>query len=677
MQVARLLHPHSRTLFGKTQQLLRTLQLEWQLSKKEILELYLNIAPFGGTIEGVEAASFTYLNKSANELTHAEAALLAVLPQAPTRFRPDLHNGAAQKARNKVLKRMLDFGLWSKEVVNDAMLEQVFSFNFRPKQLAPLLSRRLLAYSTGQQAVESTIDSDLQQNLQALVASYINRLPERSSAAILVVDNETLAVKAYIGSADFANDKRFGYLDMVQATRSPGSTLKPFLYGLALDDGLIHSHSLLADVPRSWGSYRPENFSGAFSGPVSATEALQRSLNMPAVDLLERYGVNRFVARLENAGLSLSIPNNQPNLAIILGGVGSTLEQLVQSYAALANQGKTAKLVYLQDDLPSNVKNGSNASHKQSPPKRQLLSKESAWLIKNILSEIDRPNSLNTFSSTRSQNNLAWKTGTSYGYRDSWAIGVNDKYTLGVWLGRPDGSAMPGHFGRITAGPLLFSVADRLSNTVQKNDRLSDKPQNITEQTICWPLGTVKTDENANYCQQTHKAWLIDEVAPPTWHVSEQDAWQSNLFTFWLNPKNNKRVSMDCAIDNKVVKKVTLWPAVLEPWLKNKYRRVQQIPALDNHCKNTAMPLAASLNIIGIENNSIYRKAGKNAQLPSLSLKTIGGSGIKSWYINGKLLYQIPDGQHKEHLLTKAGTQQIVVQDERGNTDMVLVEVLF
>ena len=278
MQVARILHPHERSLWGKTQQMFRTLQLEWHLDKKQILQIYLNTAPFGGTIEGVEAASYTYLNKSAKDLTHAEAALLAVLPQAPTRYRPDLHNQAAQAARDKVLQRLVDFNVWPQETVKDAMLERVFSANFRPEQLAPLLSRRLLSYSNRQSVVKSTIDSDLQQNLQDVLTSYMSRLPKKSSGAILVVENKTSAVKAYIGTADFANADRNGYVDMVQAIRSPGSTLKPFLYGLAMDDGLIHSHSLLADVPRNWGAYRPSNFSGGFNGPVSANDALQLSL---------------------------------------------------------------------------------------------------------------------------------------------------------------------------------------------------------------------------------------------------------------------------------------------------------------------------------------------------------------------------------------------------------------
>ncbi|NQY34633.1 MAG: penicillin-binding protein 1C [Alteromonadaceae bacterium] len=664
MQVARILHPHHRSLWGKTRQIFRTLQLEWHLEKKQILQVYLNTAPFGGTIEGVQAASYTYLNKSANELTHAEAALLAVLPQAPTRYRPDLHSSAAQTARNKVLQRLADFDIWPQEVVDDAMLEQVYSFNFRPKQLAPLLSRRLLTYSNGQSVVKSTINSELQQGIQDVLASYMNNLLKQSSAAILVVDNKTSAVKAYIGTADFANVNRYGYVDMVKAIRSPGSTLKPFLYGLAMDEGLIHSHSLLADVPRNWGAYRPSNFSGAFSGPVSAHDALQRSLNMPAVDLLERYGVNRFVARLQNAGLPLSIPDNNPNLAVILGGTGTSLEQLVQTYAAFANQGKTTKLRYLQKELS------------QPKVQRRLLSAESAWVVQDILSGISRPGSINTSASTLEVNKLAWKTGTSYGFRDSWAIGVSENYTIGVWLGRPDGTAVPGHYGRITAGPLLFTIADQLTiqhdqSNIKHNKRR--KPPNVVQQTICWPLGTLQSTQEKRFCQKKHQAWIIDELVPPTWHIGDADVWQGNIFKFWLNPENNLSVSMDCKAADKQARQVALWPKTLEPWLNKKFRRSSLIPSLDPSCIDASILSSATLKITGIEPDSIYQKAGDKGKPPSVWLKSIGGAGIKNWYINGEHIYQTLQGQNIEHVLSQVGHQQIIVQDQQGNTDMVRI----
>ncbi len=659
MQVARILHPHERSLWGKTKQMFRTLQLEWHLNKTQILQLYLNNAPFGGTIEGVQAASYTYLNKSAVELTHAEAALLAVLPQAPTRYRPDLHHKAAQKARDKVLQRLADFKTWSQETVDDAKLEQVFSFNYRPNQLAPLLSRRLLSQHPNKPVIRTTIDRDLQQSLQDTLMAYMQSLPKQTSGAVLVIDNKTAAVKAYLGTADFANASRFGYVDMVQAIRSPGSTLKPFIYGLAIDDGLIHSQSLLADVPRHWGTYRPSNFNGAFNGPVSASDALQRSLNMPAVDLLERYGVKRFVGQLANAGVQLSIPNQDPNLAIILGGLGTSLEQLVQGYSALANQGQVKTLRYLKHELNMDKNT------------RQLLSPASAWVIQDILSGISRPGSIQTLAATRHKNTFAWKTGTSYGYRDAWAIGVNKDYTFGVWLGRPDGTAVPGHYGRITAGPLLFNVADQLNINAMAS--AINKPKNVVSEIICWPLGIRLTDQDSTFCQQKKQAWIVDEVVPPTWHIADSDAWQGSLFSFWYNPQNNRRVSLDCPVPNKQHKQIAIWPKVLEPWLNAKAKRATLIPPVDPQCNNTLITPSSTLKIIGIEANSIFKQSGNDSAYPSVWLKTLGGDGVKHWYINGEYSYEAMPDQNVEHVLRNKGEQQIVVQDEQGNSDMITV----
>src|SRR5690606_4264723 len=325
MQVARLLDPHERTLAGKLRQLWRTLQLEWHLSKEEILALYLNRAPFGGTLQGVAAASWAYLGKPPSQLTRAEAALLAVLPQAPSRLRPDRHPERAQAARDKVLRRLAQVSVWPQAAVEEALQEPVLLAPRQEPSLAPLLARRLnLAGSPP--LIRTTLDAHLQRRLEDLLLGWRARLPERTSAAILVVDSESMAVRAYLGSLDVGDERRFGHVDMIRAQRSPGSTLKPFLYGLALDVGLIHSESLLQDVPRRYGDYRPGNFAAGFSGPVSASEALATSLNLPAVQLLEAYGPKRFAGELRGAGVPLALPAAaEPNLALILGGAGSRL----------------------------------------------------------------------------------------------------------------------------------------------------------------------------------------------------------------------------------------------------------------------------------------------------------------------------------------------------------------
>ncbi|NQZ12406.1 MAG: penicillin-binding protein 1C, partial [Algicola sp.] len=659
MQVARLLHPHSRTMGGKLKQILRTLQLEWHLSKEQILTLYLNIAPFGGTLEGVQAASFTYLNKPSIELTHAEAALLTVLPQAPTRYRPDLHPKAAQKARDKVLDRLVDLDIWSFDAVEDAKMEQVYAAQTIQLQLAPLLSLRLLGSKQGlvQGIVQTTIDGQLQLSLEDHLRSYIQRMPSRTSAAILVVDNQTGAVKAYLGSADFADNSRFGHVDMVRATRSPGSTLKPFLYALALDEGLIHSHSLLADVPRSWGQYRPSNFSQGFSGPVSASEALQRSLNVPFIDLLERYGAEKFVAKLDAGGLKLKVPGKKANLAVILGGAGTSLEKLVTGYSALARGGKSIQLKYLASELAQPV------------GERHFISEQSAWVSWKTLSEISRPGSLSTYASLKSQQALAWKTGTSFGFRDTWAIGVSQKYTIGVWIGRPDGTPIPGHSGRQTAGPLLFAVFDHIVREVMA----IEQPGNIAQVDICWPLGTLLAA--VEYCHVKHQAWIINDTIPATWHGAEADNWQSNPLPYWVNVKTGLQVKAGCTVANKQQKFAALWPKVLAPWLARQYQKHNQLPGFDPACKKALATADNSLKITGIAPQSIYRTASNSSQLPSISLQAIGGSGQRHWYINGELKYSANHQQVIPHPLSVPGEQQLVVIDDAGNVDKVTIFV--
>ncbi|MCF5950984.1 penicillin-binding protein 1C, partial [Xanthomonas perforans] len=432
MQVARILDPHTRTPWGKAKQLLRALQLEAHLSKHEILMLYLERAPYGGTIEGVEAASWAYLGKPARALSHAEAALLAVLPQSPSRLRPDRHPEAAQRARDKVLDRMVELGVWSRAQVDDARIEPVVTRSLKPPLHAALLAQRLHSAQPRAARIATTLDVELQRTLEERVSTYFSQLPERTSAALLVVDNATMEARAYVGSASFGDRKRLGHVDMVQAWRSPGSTLKPFLYGMALDDGLIHSESLLVDAPQSFGDYRPGNFDAAFNGPVSAATALRLSLNVPAVDLLDRIGPARFAARLSNAGIALHFPSGStPSLALILGGTGAQLQELVGAFAALNRGGIAGRVRYTPDDARID---------------RRLMSPGAAWIVREILQSNPRPGYGSGTFDTTARPGVAWKTGTSYGYRDAWAIGGTRRYTVGVWVGRPDGTPLPGQY---------------------------------------------------------------------------------------------------------------------------------------------------------------------------------------------------------------------------------------
>ncbi|WP_455912067.1 peptidoglycan glycosyltransferase PbpC [Pseudomonas putida] len=651
MQVARLLDPHSRTFHGKLRQLWRTAQLEWHLSKDEILNLYLNRAPFGGTLQGVAAASWAYLGKSPAQLTHAEAALLAVLPQAPSRLRPDRHPQRAQQARDKVLRRLAEFQVWPQSAVDEALEEPLLLAPRLEPSLAPLLARRLNRPDSPP-LIRTTLDATLQRRLEDLLLGWRARLPEHTSAAILVVEEETMAVRAYLGSVDINDAKRFGHVDMISALRSPGSTLKPFLYGMALDEGLIHSESLLQDVPRRYGDYRPGNFSMGFSGAVPASTALSSSLNLPAVQLLEAYGPKRFAAQMRIGGVPLALPAlAEPNLALILGGAGSRLEDLVSGYSAFARDGRSAAIRLQPDDTLK---------------ERPLLSPGSAWIVRRILSGQARPDR-DPRAELVQRPVLAWKTGTSYGFRDAWALGVGPRYLIGVWIGRPDGTPVPGQFGLASAAPLMLQVHDVLTNRdSQRGISAPAKPvpANVGVAAICWPLGQPMSRSDPN-CRRQRFAWTLDNTTPPTLQALDQPLSMGLMESVWVNAKG---LRVDAHCPGAVSKNIALWPAPLEPWLPRVERREARIPAADPDCPPPALAASSPLSIVGVREGDQLRLPAASQQALHLKISALGGSGRRWWFLNGAPLGDSANQDSINASFEQLGRYQLSVLDEAGQT---------
>ncbi|KWT06861.1 Penicillin-binding protein 1C [Pseudomonas syringae pv. avii] len=659
MQVARLLDPHSRTLPGKFRQLWRTLQLEWHLSKDEILSLYLNRAPFGGTLQGVAAASWAYLGKSPQNLTRAEAALLAVLPQAPSRLRPDRHPQRAQLARDKVLRRLAEFQVWPQGSVDEALEEPLWLAPRQEPSLAPLLARRLNRPNSPP-LIRTTLDAPLQRRMEDLLMGWRARLPERTSAAILVVEAENMAVRAYVGSVDISDAKRFGHVDMVTALRSPGSTLKPFLYGMAMDAGLIHSESLMQDVPRRYGDYRPGNFSTGFGGPVAASSALSMSLNLPAVQLLEVYGPKRFAAELRNGGVPLTLPPlAEPNLALILGGAGSRLEDLVAGYSAFARGGRSADVrLQPQDRLRE----------------RRMMSPGAAWIIRRILSGQSRPD-IDPRAELVQRPQLAWKTGTSYGFRDAWAIGVGPRFLVGVWIGRPDGTPVPGQFGLASAAPLMLQVHDVLVNRDSQRGiaaPVQAVPLNVGVAAICWPLGQPMSKSDPN-CRRQRFAWTLDDTTPPTLQAADQPLGLGLQERIWVNDKG-LRVSASCS--DAQPRDIALWPAPLEPWLPRAERREARLPPADPDCPPQNLSLATPLSIVGVREGDNLRLPAGSRQALRLKLSALGGSGRRWWFIDGAPMADTDARHDFTPTLNKPGRYQLSVLDESGQTARVEFSVV-
>lgn len=446
MQVARLLEEGTTGSWsGKLRQLRVALALERVLSKEEILGLYLDLAPMGGNLEGVRAGSFAWFGKEPRRLTAAESALLVALPQAPAGRTPDEHPGAARVARDRVLVAAERAGVISNEELLAAVSE-LLPRDRRPfPRLAPHLADRLSAEEPTAGLHRTTIDADLQSGLEALARGALVSLPSHVTVALLVADQDSGEVLASVGSADYTSVPRAGFVDMTRAVRSPGSTLKPLVYGLAFSDGLAHPETLLNDRPEDYGGYAPQNFDGYFRGPVTAREALQASLNLPVVAITQALGPARLLAALRLAGVTAVVPGDVPGLAVALGGVGMSLEGLVQLYAAIARGGEARALTVRagQAGLLS----------------ARLMSAQAAWQVADVLAGAPRAGGL-------PDRQLAVKTGTSSGNRDALALGFDGAYVVGVWVGRADGSPVPGMYGAQVATPLLFEVFARLGRAV-------------------------------------------------------------------------------------------------------------------------------------------------------------------------------------------------------------------
>jgi penicillin-binding protein 1C len=437
MQVARLLeNSGTGSIAGKLRQMRVAMALERRLSKDDILTLYLHHAPYGGAVEGVRAASLLWFGKEPGRLTQAEAALLIALPQSPEARRPDRHPEAARAARARVLAR-LDLAPEHRQPDVPRVLRSV-------PQDAPHLAAALRRSAPVALRHDTTIDVYLQRQMQRLAARAVAGQAAGVSAAIMVADHHTGEVLAYVGSPAFnGEDGALGFIDMTEASRSPGSTLKPLIYALAFDEGLVHPDTLINDAPVAFGLYAPQNFDGQFRGMLTVRDALTLSLNIPPVLLTHELGPARLMSGLRRAGTRPQLPTGQAGLAVALGGVGMSLRDLVQLYAGLAQGGQGQMLHTI--------------SGQDSPIPSRFASPVAAWQVSHILSGIAPPK-----GTAARAGEIAYKTGTSYGHRDAWSVGFDGRHVVGVWLGRPDGTPVPGAFGGDLAAPVLFEAFDRI-----------------------------------------------------------------------------------------------------------------------------------------------------------------------------------------------------------------------
>lgn len=564
MQLARLrFQLHSKYLPGKAMQLFRALQLEWHYSKHALLEAYLNLAPYGGNIEGIGAASLIYFNKPAQDLTLTEALTLSIIPQNPRK----------RTAANPKLAaiRMKQFNRWTATHPEDAgkVSQMNLPISMRRIQSLPLIAPHLLTQLTHHapqqtQTIVTTIDTSLQSLTERLLQGYVHRKNTLgvTNAAALLLDTRDMGVKALVGSADFFNARIQGQINGTTIKRSPGSTLKPFIYALAFDQGLIHPNTVLKDVPHRFGNYNPENFDNEFMGPIKARDALVLSRNIPAVYLASQLSHPTLYDLLDKAHITQLKPSSYYGLALSLGGVEVSMQELVGLYAMLANQGVWQPL-RLRQDAPLGER-------------KRLLSPEASFLVLDSLQATARPD-------TGVNNTLppvAWKTGTSSGYRDAWSIGVAGPYVLAVWIGHFNNHSNHAFVGKTMAAPLFFEILQGIQQAQGLPARDEHPEQlHLTRIPVCKASGLLPT----RYCHETAMTWFIPGKSP----IQSDTVFREVA----INKKTGLRT---CHIDKETVFKIyEFWPSDLLAIFKKAGMQRPTPPAYEADCPtatNQSMP---------------------------------------------------------------------------------------
>ncbi len=476
MQVARMLYPKKRTYWHKLTELFRALQLEWYYSKDDILLLYLNLVPFGGNIEGVKAASVLYFHQSPGQLSLAQAVTLAVIPNKPSSLRIGVQNHRIVQFRNKWLRYYRQARAFPDKEIEDALQEPLEATRQSAPRVAPHFAYRMHRLYQDQAIINTTLNRQVQEKVEKLAYNYLQLLRHKNihNTSVLVLNNQTHAVEAYLGSADFADAAHGGQVDGVRAIRSPGSTLKPYLYAAAFDRGLITPKTIISDVPIDYAGYRPENYFGTYSGNITIEQALATSLNVPAVKVLDQLQVHQFVQKLSQAGFGqVRKESSQLGLSLILGGCGVRLEELTNLFSAFANQGRLAPVRWLQTDTLR--------------VQTQLVSPASAYMVNQILTQLKRPDLPHNAHNSARLPKIAWKTGTSYGRKDAWSIGYNKKYTVGVWVGNFSGEGVPELNGTDSATPLLFDIFNAID--YDSPETWFTAPKDLALRSVCTESG--------------------------------------------------------------------------------------------------------------------------------------------------------------------------------------------
>lgn len=651
MQVARMMQPKDRTFLNKFTEAFRALQLEWLFSKEEILTLYFNMAPYGGNIVGVGAAARFYFNKSPAQLSLGEAALLTAIPNSPNQLRPDINLKKAGTARKKILQLLVDCDIIDAKRRDEALSESLPTQRYELPFLTPHLATTLQQRFPHTERLQTTIELKIQTLAKNILKRHLTPLKSRGidNGAIVVIDNESREALALVGSTDFFDDKIDGQVNGAMSPRSPGSALKPFIYALGIEHGLISPQTLLNDVPVEYSGYVPQNYDELYHGAVSMEEALIHSLNVPAVNLYAQLGEDGIYSFLKDAGIStLPKPKEYYGLSLILGGCEVTLLELTNLYAGLATGGVFGPVRFLKSQ--------------PQPPGKSLLSPGACYVITEILSKLRRPELPAVWEAALDIPKVAWKTGTSYGHRDAWSIGYNPEYTIGVWIGNFDGRGAPGLVGAEASAPVLFDLFDAIAKP--SATRWFIQPTGVERRQVCSVSGMPLSE----YC-----ASAIDELSIPG--VSPHQPCTLHQLVL-VDQKTGQRLCSHCRIGRKYSEKIfEHWPAEIASWLTRNGRVIDPIPEHFIHCSKIVTgegpvihsPTANTEYKIRPGVNLDYQKILLDASVSNQTQKIF-------WFLNNRLIYSgVPN--RKVFLTPQQGRHTLMCVDDEGRSSEVRIVI--
>lgn len=644
MQVVRMLEPRKRTVFNKCIECFKALQLEYHFSKNEILELYINLLPYSGNIQGIKAASFLYFGQEPQALSLAQVVTLAIIPNNPNSLRLGINNERIVEERNLWLRKLNKKGVFDKPSMLDALLEPLAAKRLdAPKQI-PHLARMLARNFPDEPLVSTFINPRFQDFVENILSNQVKmyRGMGVGNAAVVLVDNRKHAVVAYAGSAGFAESRYQGQVDGASSLRSPGSALKPFLYALAMDRGLITPKTMLQDIPQNFNGYRPLNYDETFRGRLSASQALALSLNVPAVDLANRVGVGLFNEKLSRGGLGwIATRQKSLGLSIVLGGCGVTLTELTKLYSCLANAGINYPLRFAASDA--------------NPAADTLFSPQSVWMINEILTGLKRPDLPNNFDNSVNLPHIAWKTGTSYGRRDAWAVGYNPDFTVGVWVGNFDGTGVPELSGADFATPILFNIFNFI--TYNHKPTWFKRPTGLDFRLVCSESGLPPGEMCTNL--------VMDDYIPAVSPNRKCD----HLIPVFTNETGKMSYCRSClpTAGYRTGYFPNLSPGLIAFYEEEQipYSKIPLHNPLCNRVYHSDNPIITSLS--DGKEYILYASAKQQLQLAFTANADVGRV---FWYINDKFYKEAKSGQ-KLFFTPTPGIVKISCSDDKGrNTDI-------